>query len=82
VGAGLDVRGREVVGEFLQPGRVSAGPEGIGALLEGNALLAQPAGQPLVAVEADAHAEGKVGADAHDHPAEVPVLDVEVLTRQ
>ena len=72
-------RGREPIGQFLQPRRVGAGPEGVGALLEGDALLAQPAGQPLVAVEADAGAEGEVGADAHEHPAEVPVLEVEVV---
>ena len=30
-------------------------------------------------VEADAGAEGEVGADAHEHPAEVLVLDVEVV---
>ena len=63
VAAGLDVRGRELVGQLLQPCRVGAGPEGVGALLEGDALLAQPACQPLVAVEADAGAEGEVGAD-------------------
>ncbi|HKM54192.1 MAG TPA: hypothetical protein VJY33_12350 [Isosphaeraceae bacterium] len=71
VGAGLYVRGREPVGQLLQPRRVSTGPEGVGALVEGDALLAQPVRQPLVAVEADAGAEGEVGADAQEHPAEV-----------
>jgi hypothetical protein len=77
--AGVDVRRRELIGQFLQPRRVSAGAEGIGALLEGDALLAEPAGQPLVAVEADAAAEGEVGANTHEHPAEVPVLKGEVI---
>jgi hypothetical protein len=40
VAAGLDVRRRELVGQFLQPCRVGAGPEGVGALLKGDALLA------------------------------------------
>jgi hypothetical protein len=34
-----------------------------------------------VAVEAGACAEREVGADAHEHPAEVPVLEVEVVLR-
>ena len=34
-----------------------------------------------MAVEADAGAEGKVGTNAHEHPAEVLVLEVEVVLR-
>ena len=79
VAAGLDIGGGELVGQFLQPRRVGAGAEGVGALLEGDALRAEPAGQPLVAIEADAGAEGEVGADAQEHPAEVLVLEVEVV---
>src|SRR5262249_37329993 len=56
-----------------------AGAEGVGALVEGDALHTEPAGQPLVTVEADSGVEGGVRADAHEHPPEVPVLDVEVV---
>src|SRR5512135_2838461 len=79
MGTGLDMRGRELIGQFLQPRRVGAGPEGVGALTKGDALLAQPARQPLMAVETDAGAEREVRTDPQEHPAEIPVLEVEVV---
>src|SRR5512135_2538719 len=79
MGAGLDVCGREPVGHFLQSYRVGTGAEGVAALLEADALFAQAAGEPLVAVETGARVEGEVGADPQEHAAEVLVLEVEVV---
>src|SRR5512135_3814767 len=79
MGTGLDVGGRELVGQFLQPRRVGAGTEGVTALLEGNALRAQSARQPLVAVEANPSVEGEVRANPQKHAAEVLVLEIEVV---
>ena len=57
----------ERVGERLQAIGCRAFEEGIGELLESDAVLAQTIGQPMVLIEADTGGEWKVGADAHEH---------------
>jgi hypothetical protein len=49
-----DVGGREGIGQLLQALGLGAGDQQVVALLEGNAFVAQAAGQPVVAVEPDA----------------------------
>src|SRR6266478_2869300 len=56
----------ERVGEFLQAIGNCAFQEGIGGLLESDAFLAHPVGQPMVLVEADTGGGWQVGADAHE----------------
>src|SRR5260370_15018343 len=53
--------------------------EGIGELLESDAVLAQAIGQPMVLIEADTRGEWKVGADAHEHSSPVPLVNVKVV---
>jgi hypothetical protein len=53
--------------------------EGVGTLLELDAVLTHAVGQPMVLIEADAGGEWKVRADAHEHPPPVPVVDVKVV---
>jgi hypothetical protein len=69
----------ERVGECLQAIGCRAFEEGIGELLESDAVLAQAIGQPMVLIEADTGGEWKVGADAHEHSSPVPVVDVKVV---
>src|SRR5262249_49282351 len=70
---------RQRVGEFLQTIGRGAFQEGIGALLESDAILAHAIGQPMVLIEADTGGERKVRADAHEHPPPVLVIDVKVV---
>ena len=69
----------ERVGERLQAIGCRAFEEGIGELLESDAVLAQTIGQPMVLIEADTGGEWKVGADAHEHSSPVPVINVKVV---
>ena len=77
--AGHQISRGERVGEFLQLIGSCAFQEGIGALLESDALLAHAVCQPVVLVEADTGRERKVGANAHKHSSPVPVVDVKVV---
>src|ERR1700719_1176637 len=69
----------EGVGERLQAIGCRAFEEGIGELLESDAVLAQTIGQPMVLIEADTGGEWKVRADAHEHSPPVPVINVKVV---
>src|ERR1700680_2215385 len=69
----------ERVGERLQAIGCRAFEEGIGELLESDAVLAQTIGQPMVLIEADTGGEWKVGADAHEHSSPVPVVNVKFV---
>ena len=69
----------ERVSKHLQVIGCSAFEEGIGELLESDAALAQPIGQPVVLIEADTGGEWKVGAHAHEHSPPVPVVDVKIV---
>jgi hypothetical protein len=69
----------EGVGEVLEPVRVPAFQEGIGARLEFDVSRPQLSGQPVVLVEADTSGKGKVWAEAHEHPAPGPIIHVEVV---
>src|ERR1700720_60161 len=66
-------------GEFLQAIGNCAFQEGIGGLLESDALLAHEVGQPMVLIEADTGREWKVRADAHEHSSPVPVIDIKIV---
>jgi hypothetical protein len=69
----------EGVSECLQAIGCRACQEGVGALLESDAALAQAIGQPMVLIEADTGGEWKVGAHAHEHSPPVPVINVKVV---
>jgi len=71
--------GCELVGKLLQAVRLGALDEGVGALTEVDALLAHPVGQPVMLIEVDAGREWQVGADAYEHAAPSPVVDVEIV---
>ena len=77
--AGQQVPRGERVGELLKALGRRAFDEGIGALLEVDALLTHAVGQPVMLIEADAGGERKVGTDADEHPSPLPVVDVEVV---
>ena len=53
--------------------------EGIGALLEVDALLTHLVCEPVMLIEADAGGERKVGTDADEHPSPLPIVDVEIV---
>src|SRR6185503_19310820 len=74
-----EISGRERVGEFLQAIGGCAFQEGVGVLLEFDAVLAYAVRQPMMLVEADTGGECKIGADAHEHATPVPVIYVEVV---
>src|SRR5262249_35245675 len=76
--AAQDIPCREPIGERLQAVGRRAADEGIGALPEGDAVLAHAVGEPMMLIEADAGGERKVGADAHEYPAPLPVVGGEV----
>src|SRR6476660_2718082 len=65
--AGHQIPRGERVGELLQALRNCAFQEGVGGLLESDALLADAVGQPMVL-----GGEWKVRADAHEHPSPIP----------
>jgi len=64
---------------LLQAIRLGAFQEGVGTLLELDAVLSHAVGQPMVLIEADTGGEWKVRADAHEHPPPVVVIDVKVV---
>ena len=66
-------------GELLEAFGLSASREGIGTLLEVDALLTHAVGQPMMLIEADAGGERQVGTDADKHPSPLPVVDIEVV---
>src|SRR5438105_3237413 len=68
----------ERVGEFLQARRVAALQKRVGGLLKIDSLFPHPNRQPVVLVEADPRGKWKVGTHAHEHPAPVRVIQVEV----
>jgi len=69
----------QFVGEFLQATRFGATNEGVGALPEVDALLAQAVCEPMMLVEADPRRKRQVGAHAHEHAAPAGVVDIEVV---
>ena len=69
----------ERVGELLEAFGLGASDEGIGALLEVDALLTHAVGQPMMLIEADAGGERQVGTDADEHPSPLPVVDIEIV---
>jgi hypothetical protein len=69
----------QFVGELLQAPGFGATDEGVGALPEVDALLAQAVGEPMMLVEANPRRERQVRACAHEHPAPAGVVDVEVV---
>ena len=71
----------EAMGEGLGAPRVLDAQESVVALPVGNCVLAEFAGQPVVAVEADLNREGKPGLQAQVHEAQLPVNEVEVETQ-
>ena len=73
------VMGGERVGDFLKSLGCRAFEEGIGALLEPDALLTHPVGQPVMLVEADSGREGKVGTRANKHASPAGIVDVDVV---
>jgi len=77
--AGHQITRGERVGELLQTIRSCAFQEGVGQLLEPDAFLAHPVGQPMVLVKADTSGEWKVGTDAQEHSSPVPIVDVKVV---
>jgi hypothetical protein len=74
-----EIAGRQGVGQFLEPLRVSTLQEGVGALLEADPLGPQPVRHPVVLIQTDPGGEGKVGADTHEHASPAPVVHVEVV---
>ena len=73
-------RGERDVGELLEAFGLSASREGIGTLLEVDALLTHAVGQPMMLIEADAGGERQVGTDADSNiPSPLPVVDIEVV---
>src|SRR6202030_4504294 len=58
----------ERVGELLEAFGLSASREGIGTLLEVDALLTHAVGQPMMLIEADAGGERKVGEGGGQNP--------------
>jgi len=73
------VLGRQGVGEGLEGLGVPAVEEGIAALPDGDASLAQALSQPVMLIQADAGREWKVRADSDEHPSPARVIDVEVV---
>ena len=73
------VLGRQRVGEGLEGLGVPAVEEGIAALPDGDASLAQALSQPVMRIEVDAGREWKVRADPDEHPPPARVVDVEVV---
>jgi hypothetical protein len=59
-----EVAGGQFVGELLQAPRFGATDEGVGALPEVDALLAQAVGEPMMLVEIDPRREWQIGADS------------------
>ena len=53
--------------------------ESIGALLEPDALLTHPIGQPVMLIDADPSRERKIGAHANKHASLAGVVDVDVV---
>ena len=72
-------RGERVPASCWRRSGLGASREGIGTLLEVDALLAHSAREPVMLIEADASGERRVGTDAQDkHPSPLPVVDIEV----
>jgi len=69
----------ERVGELLETLGRCAFEEGIGALLEPDAFLTHPIGQPVMLVEADPGGERKVGTHANKHASPAGIVDVNVV---
>ena len=77
--AGQQILRCERVRQFLEPLRVAAFQEGVGALLEVDLLLAHPVGQPVMLIQADTGSEGKVGAHSYEHPPPAGVVEIEIV---
>ncbi len=75
----LDLGEEEGVGQALEDRGIDAAEEGIGALGEADAALPQPAGQPLVLIEAEAGGGRQAEADPDKQGSEPPVVQVEVV---
>ena len=73
------VAGRERVSELLEAFRRCTLDEGVGALFEGDALLAHPVGEPVMLIETDSSGERKIGTQADEHPSPPAVIDIEII---
>jgi hypothetical protein len=69
----------ERIGEFLKPFGCRAFEESIGALLEPDALLTHPVGQPVMLVDADPGREGEVETHANKHASPAGIVDIDVV---
>src|SRR5438045_4131685 len=70
---------RERVSELLEAFRRCTLDEGVGALFEGDALLAHPVGEPVMLIETDSSGERKIGTQADEHPSRPAVIDIEII---
>jgi hypothetical protein len=75
----IQVTWGEAVSEQLEPFGVSTLDEGVGCLTEANPFTLELACQVLVLVDAHPRIERKVGADAQEHAAPLPVAQIEVV---
>src|SRR5262249_25578164 len=69
---------QQVVGELLGLGDIAQGRKDVVALLEGDALLVEGSGQPLVAVEIDLGRKGKPGWQSDMEKSKGGIEEVEV----
>src|SRR5262249_7351611 len=69
----------ERVGEFLQAQRMATLQEGVGTRLKIDSLFPHSNRQPVVLVEADSRGKWEIGTHAHEHPAPVRIVHVEVI---
>jgi hypothetical protein len=77
--AAQQILGAKRVGKLLQSSGISTPQESVGGRLKVNPLFPQAKGQPVVLVQAYPRGEGKVGRQAHKHPAPALVVELEVV---
>src|SRR6266542_6510980 len=77
--AGQQIARSERCGELMEAFGRGALDEGVSTLLEVDALLAHPVGQPVVLIEADPGGERKIGTNADKHSSPLAVVDVEIV---
>ena len=58
---------------------MTAFKERIGTLLKIDAFGAHAVSQPVVLIETNARRKRQIGADAHEHPTPVLVVDVKII---
>src|SRR5262252_1014215 len=58
---------------------MTASEEGIGTLFKSDPFGTHALSQPVVLIETNARREGQIGADAHEHPTPVLVVNVKAI---